>query len=98
MAARSPRRSRLRDGGRALSGPIRDCPNRLERMSSRMAPILYKISLTIPFYGPVALPIYGFGIMLVMAFIFAPWLAWWRARREGLDGDVVLDMGFWIFV
>ena len=36
--------------------------------------------------------------MLVLAFIFAPWLAWWRARREGLDGDVILDMGFWIFV
>jgi phosphatidylglycerol:prolipoprotein diacylglycerol transferase len=37
-------------------------------------------------------------MMLVLAFIFAPWLAWWRARREGLDGDVILDMGFWIFV
>jgi phosphatidylglycerol---prolipoprotein diacylglyceryl transferase len=63
-----------------------------------MAPILFKIPLTIPFYGPTALPIYGFGIMLVLAFLFAPWLAWWRARREGLDGDVILDMGFWIFV
>jgi phosphatidylglycerol:prolipoprotein diacylglycerol transferase len=63
-----------------------------------MAPILFKIPLTIPFYGHAELPIYGFGIMLVLAFIFAPWLAWWRARREGLDGDVILDMGFWIFV
>jgi phosphatidylglycerol---prolipoprotein diacylglyceryl transferase len=63
-----------------------------------MAPILVKIPLTIPFYGHAELPIYGFGIMLVMAFVFAPWLAWWRARREGLDGDVILDMGFWIFV
>jgi phosphatidylglycerol---prolipoprotein diacylglyceryl transferase len=63
-----------------------------------MAPILFKIPLTIPYYGHIELPIYGFGIMLVMAFIFAPWLAWWRARREGLDGEVVLDMGFWVFV
>lgn len=63
-----------------------------------MMPILYKISLSIPFYGHAEIPIYGFGIMLVMAFIFAPWLAWWRARREGLDGDLVLDLGFWIFV
>jgi phosphatidylglycerol:prolipoprotein diacylglycerol transferase len=63
-----------------------------------MAPILFKIPLTFPWYGPVEVPIYGFGIMLVMAFIFAPWLAWWRACREGLNGDVILDMGFWIFV
>src|SRR5579884_653427 len=63
-----------------------------------MMPTLLKIPLTIPFYGPVELPIYGFGIMLVLAFIGAPWLAWWRARREGFDGDVILDMGFWIFV
>jgi phosphatidylglycerol---prolipoprotein diacylglyceryl transferase len=63
-----------------------------------MAPILFKIPLTFPYFGHVDLPIYGFGIMLVLAFIFAPWLAWWRARREGLDGDVILDMGFWIFV
>jgi phosphatidylglycerol:prolipoprotein diacylglycerol transferase len=63
-----------------------------------MAPILFKIPLTIPFFGHAELPIYGFGMMLVLAFIFAPWLAWWRARREGLDGDVILDMGFWIFV
>src|SRR5215469_13169558 len=63
-----------------------------------MAPILLKIPLTLPYFGHVDLPIYGFGIMLVLAFIFSPWLAWWRARREGLDGDVILDLGFWLFV
>jgi phosphatidylglycerol:prolipoprotein diacylglycerol transferase len=63
-----------------------------------MAPILFKIPLTLPYFGHVALPIYGFGLMLVLAFIFAPWLAWWRARREGIDGDVILDMGFWMFL
>ena len=63
-----------------------------------MAPILFKIPLTLPYFGHVALPIYGFGMMLVLAFVFAPWLAWWRARREGLDADVVLDMGFWMFL
>src|SRR5579883_3269128 len=67
-------------------------------MSRRIIPVFFKIPLTIPFYGHAELPIYGFGIMLVLAFIFSPWLAWWRARREGLDGAVILDMGFWIFV
>ncbi len=63
-----------------------------------MAPILFKIPLTIPYLGHFDVPIYGFGMMLVMAFVFAPWLAWWRARREGLNGDIILDVGFWIFV
>ncbi|MHB1558413.1 MAG: prolipoprotein diacylglyceryl transferase [Isosphaeraceae bacterium] len=63
-----------------------------------MAPILFRIPLNLPYFGHVDLPIYGFGMMLVLAFIFSPWLAWWRARKEGLDGDVVLDMGFWVFV
>ena len=63
-----------------------------------MAPILFRIPLTIPFYGHAEIPIYGFGIMLVLAFLSAPALAWWRARREGLDPDVILDMAFWIFV
>ncbi len=63
-----------------------------------MMPILFRISLTIPYFGHVEIPIYGFGIMLVLAFLTAPALAWRRARREGLDGDVILDMAFWIFV
>ncbi len=37
-----------------------------------MAPILLKIPITIPFCGHIDLPIYGFGMMLVLAFIFAP--------------------------
>ena len=68
------------------------------RTSSRMAPILFRIPLTIPFYGHADIPIYGFGIMLVLAFLSSPALAWWRARREGLDPDVILDMAFWVFV
>ena len=36
--------------------------------------------------------------MLVLAFLSAPALAWWRARREKLDPEVILDMAFWIFV
>ena len=63
-----------------------------------MMPILFRISLTIPFYGHAEIPIYGFGMMLVLAFLTAPALACWRARREGLDPEVILDMAFWLFV
>jgi phosphatidylglycerol:prolipoprotein diacylglycerol transferase len=63
-----------------------------------MAPILFKIPIMIPFYGHGEIPIYGFGVMLVLAFLISPWLACWRARREGLDPEVILDMAIWVFV
>jgi phosphatidylglycerol:prolipoprotein diacylglycerol transferase len=63
-----------------------------------MAPVLYKIPITLPFYGHGEIPIYGFGVMLVLAFFISPWLAWWQARREGLNPEVMLDMAFWIFI
>ena len=54
-----------------------------------MAPILFKIPITIPFFWHGEIPVYGFGVMLVLAFFAAPWLAWWRSRREGLDPSVI---------
>jgi phosphatidylglycerol---prolipoprotein diacylglyceryl transferase len=63
-----------------------------------MMPILFRIPLPFTLFGHDTIPIYGFGIMLVLAFLIAPGLAWRRAKREGLDPDVILDMAFWIFV
>lgn len=63
-----------------------------------MAPILFKIPITIPFFWHGEIPVYGFGVMLVLAFFAAPWLAWWRSRREGLDPEVIPDMAFWVFI
>ena len=40
--------------------------------------------------------VFGFGEMIVVAFISATWLAAWRAKRGKLDPDVILDMAFWI--
>jgi len=54
-----------------------------------MRPVLF----TIPFVG---VRVFGFGAMIVLAFISATWLACWRATREKLDPDVVMDMSFWV--
>ncbi len=54
-----------------------------------------QVLFTIPIFGGVK--IFGYGAMLVLAFIGSTWLATWRARREKLDPDVILDMAFWIF-
>ena len=54
-----------------------------------------QVLFTIPIFGGIK--VFGYGAMLVLAFIGSTWLATWRARREKLDPDVILDMAFWIF-
>lgn len=44
----------------------------------------------------LGLPIYGFGLMVVLAFYAAVVLAMRRSRREGLDPDLVLDLALWM--
>lgn len=51
----------------------------------------------IPIFG-YEIPIYGYGMMLFVAFVFCTWLASWLARREGIDPKHVQDMAIWIFV
>jgi phosphatidylglycerol:prolipoprotein diacylglycerol transferase len=55
-----------------------------------------QVLFTIPLLG--GLSVFGFGTLLVLAFLCSTSLAWWRARREGLDPDVILDMAFWVFL
>jgi phosphatidylglycerol:prolipoprotein diacylglycerol transferase len=57
-----------------------------------MRQVLFKI----PIFG--GLSVFGYGAMLVLAFISSTWLACWRARREHLDPDVIMDMAFWVFL
>jgi phosphatidylglycerol:prolipoprotein diacylglycerol transferase len=54
-----------------------------------------QVLFTIPIFGGV--PVFGYGSMLVVAFLTSTWLAWWRARRERLDPEVIWDIAFWIF-
>ncbi len=57
---------------------------------------MYQVLFTIPIFGGIK--VFGFGTMLVLAFMSSTWLAWWRARREHLDPEVIWDMTFWIFL
>ena len=54
-----------------------------------------QVLFTIPIFGGIKL--FGYGTLMVLAFIGSTWAATWRARREKLDPDVILDMAFWIF-
>ncbi len=55
-----------------------------------------QVLFTIPIFG--GLKVFGYGAMLVLAFIGSTWMATTRARRERLDPDVILDMAFWVFL
>lgn len=54
-----------------------------------------QILFHIPFVG---LPLFGYGVMLFLAFVGSMNLAAWRARREKLDPEVIYDLALWVFV
>src|SRR5262245_46026364 len=57
-----------------------------------MLQVLWKI----PILGGV--PIYGFGMMLFLAFLACTWLAGRRAEREGIAKETVQDLAIWVFI
>ena len=44
------------------------------------------------------IPIYGYGTMLFLAFVFCTWLAVRLGRREGISKERVQDLAVWIFI
>ncbi len=44
------------------------------------------------------IPIYGYGTMLFLAFVFCTWLAVRLGRREGISKKRVQDLAVWIFI
>jgi phosphatidylglycerol:prolipoprotein diacylglycerol transferase len=42
--------------------------------------------------------LFGYGLMLMLAFLGAMTLAARRARREGLDPEVIYDLALWVFL
>src|SRR6266851_1492134 len=67
-----------------------------------MRQVLFRIPLRIfdwmPSWIPDSWPIYGFGFMLVCAFIICPWLAYRRAEKHGIAKERVQDLAIWVFV
>ena len=54
-----------------------------------MHPVLFKI---------FSFPIHSYGLMLALSFLFGIWFSGWRAKKRGLNPDVIADMGFWIIL
>jgi phosphatidylglycerol---prolipoprotein diacylglyceryl transferase len=48
--------------------------------------------------APRGLPIRGYGVMLLLAVASGVGLAAWRARRMGMDPDLIYSLAFWMFL
>jgi prolipoprotein diacylglyceryltransferase len=62
---------------------------------------MLQVLLRIPIlkgWFPEGVPIYGFGMMLFLAFLICTWLAGRRAQREGIAKEHMQDLAIWLFV
>ena len=50
------------------------------------------------FFADTGLPIYGFGMMLFLAFVVCNWVAGRWAESEGVPKEVVQDLAIWLIV
>jgi phosphatidylglycerol:prolipoprotein diacylglycerol transferase len=57
---------------------------------------MWQVLYTIPILGGIK--IFGYGLMLFVAFLASMNLAAWRARRERLDPELIYDLSVWVFV
>jgi prolipoprotein diacylglyceryltransferase len=63
-----------------------------------MQQVLFRIPIRIPDWTPDGIPIYGFGLMLFIAFVACTVLASSLAVREGIRKEILQDLGIWLFV
>lgn len=54
-----------------------------------MHPVLFKI---------FNFPIHTYGFMLAISFLFGIWFSSYRAKKRGLNPEVISDVGFWIIL
>lgn len=78
------------------------------RETGSLVPSLYgaglwsAVALAI-FYAPhqqrlIGIPIFGYGFMLFLGFVFATTIASYRANRQGFPESAVWDLTFWVFL
>ncbi|MFP4013220.1 MAG: prolipoprotein diacylglyceryl transferase [Chitinispirillaceae bacterium] len=54
-----------------------------------MHPVLFKI---------FSFPVPAYGMMLALSFLFGIWLGSWRAKKAGLNPDVISDVGLYVIL
>jgi prolipoprotein diacylglyceryltransferase len=62
---------------------------------------MLQVLFRIPIYtdwSPDGVPIYGFGMMLFLAFLLCVWLAGRRGDKVGISRELIQDVAIWVFV
>jgi prolipoprotein diacylglyceryltransferase len=62
-----------------------------------MQQILFRLPILQNWF-PDGVPIYGFGMMLFLAFLVCTWLAGRRGERAGISKETIQDLAIWLFV
>src|SRR5580700_7692828 len=62
-----------------------------------MMQVIWRIPILTNWF-PEGVPIYGFGMMLFLAFVLCTWLAGKRGEREGIKKDTIQDLAIWVFI
>jgi phosphatidylglycerol---prolipoprotein diacylglyceryl transferase len=62
-----------------------------------MQQVLLRIPIKTEWF-PEGIPIYGFGMMLFLAFLLCTWVAGRRAEREGIRKEIIQDIVIWLFL
>jgi phosphatidylglycerol---prolipoprotein diacylglyceryl transferase len=63
-----------------------------------MRQVLFHIPIRIPNWLPDGIPIYGYGMMLFLAFLLSTWVAGRRAQKAGIAPARIQDLAIWVFV
>src|SRR4051794_40114316 len=62
-----------------------------------MLQVLFRLPIKVN-WAPEGIPIYGFGMMLFLAFLICTWLAGRRAEGEGIPRQYIQDLAIWLFI
>ncbi len=60
-----------------------------------MQQVLFRIPIP---WIPGGVPVYGFGMMLFLAFLLCTWVAGRRAEKVGIGREVIQDLAIWLFL
>jgi phosphatidylglycerol:prolipoprotein diacylglycerol transferase len=72
--------------------------SRLADEERHMMQVLWRIPIHIQNWFPDGIPIYGFGMMLFLAFILCTWMAGRRAQAAGVPREYIQDMTIYLFI